>query len=192
MQSTLHQLVDLKLKRHRTLSSQIPIMSLPEEKSPVSPIFHAVSIQGYILCRSGYVMSLIYFKQVTVKLKSKKTAYIHTCKPPPSPSLTNQSDKIGIEDDCLHKHTHTHTQTTTISLPHHIHLQTNDILVLTPRARLTSAFFSSRNSHISMFPVFTPAVRGVSPRWSKRKQDRNCCSLTGNSKASTKACLKKS
>ena len=82
-------------------------MSLPEEKSPASPIFNAVLIQGCIPCTSCYVTSLIYFKPVTVKLESTKTAYIHTCKSPPSPSLTNQSDKIGIEDDCLYKHTHT-------------------------------------------------------------------------------------
>ena len=84
-------------------------MSLPEEKSPVSPIFYAVSIQGCIPCRSCYVTSLIYFKPVTAKLESKKTTYLHTCKPPPSSSLTNQSDKIGSKMTVYIK-THTNHQ----------------------------------------------------------------------------------
>ena len=53
-------------------------MSLSEEKSPVSPIFNAVSMQGCMPCRSCYVTSLIYCEQVTVTLKSMEIAYIHT------------------------------------------------------------------------------------------------------------------
>ena len=83
-------------------------MSLPEEKSPLSPIFNAVSIQGFISCRSCYVTSVIYLKPVTVKLETKKTGDIHKCKQPPSHSPTNQSDEMGIKDDCLHKHTNHH------------------------------------------------------------------------------------
>ena len=130
----------------------------------MSPILNAVSIKGCIPCRICYVTSLTYFKPVKLKLESKKTAYIHTCKPPSTPSLTNQSlqSKMAV-------YINTHTHKPLLYASPNIYLQTSYIVVLTPPARLTSASFPSSNSQISMLPVFTAAVRRVSSYSSKVK-----------------------